>query len=62
MNMPYNAFVATKDIPARVELTLDYDPAAARAHGKKGKGKKTVPKGAKPCHCGELSCRRWVRM
>ena len=29
MNRPYLAFVATKDILASTELTIDYDPRAA---------------------------------
>ena len=62
--MPYLAFVATRDIPEREELTFEYDPAAARTRKKKGqgKGKKKIPQGAKRCECGAEVCRQWVRV
>lgn len=63
--MPYIAFVAIKDIPARTELTFDYDPAATREAAKgKGKGKAKIPEGAKPCECDAdpSQCRGWVRV
>jgi histone-lysine N-methyltransferase SUV39H len=61
MNMPYLAFVALEDIPARVELNVDYNPAAAHDIGKgKGKGKAKAPDGAIPCLCGTAQCRLWV--
>jgi histone-lysine N-methyltransferase SUV39H len=62
MNIPYLAFVITRDIPARAELTVDYNPQAGAAQ-KKGKGrakKKRIPDGAKLCMCGEEDCRGWL--
>ena len=58
--MPYLAFVATRDIAAREELTFEYDPAAARMPAKKGKKKLRIPEGAKHCECGAEVCREWV--
>lgn len=57
MYQPYLAFVATTDIPARKELTIDYNP---KAQPQKGKGKTRVPDGAKPCRCGTPQCRGWL--
>lgn len=64
-NMPYIAFVAIKDIPAKVEFSFDYDPGEAvrKPKGKgKGKGKVKIPEGAKTCMCGATVCRGWVRV
>ena len=60
MNQPYLAFVATKDIPARMEFTLSYNPTASvvRAGGD-GKGKLKVPEGALSCYCSSTSCLGW---
>jgi len=61
MNMPYLAFVALEDIPARTEFTVDYNPAAGRAMAKgKGKAKLKVPVGAVRCLCGTARCRGWM--
>ncbi|KAI9059590.1 SET domain-containing protein [Trametes sanguinea] len=64
LNQPYLAFVATADIPARTELTIDYDPKAgeeARAARQKGR-RRSPPPGARECMCGAESCRGWVRV
>ncbi|CDO70933.1 hypothetical protein BN946_scf184829.g41 [Trametes cinnabarina] len=65
LNQPYLAFVATQDIPARTELTIDYDPKAdeeAQSAPQKEKGREAVPEGARRCMCGTASCRGWVRV
>jgi len=71
MKTPFLVFCALKDIPAKCELTFDYDPCASDAEARtlqkqKGKGKKkkkkSIPEGAILCECGEESCRRWVRV
>ncbi|KAJ6480148.1 hypothetical protein C8R45DRAFT_1004763 [Mycena sanguinolenta] len=64
-NMPYLAFVATKNIPAFAELTFDYNPAhqtefqlkkyREKAHTKKKKSKKQTR-----CLCGASQCRGWL--
>ncbi|KIM86527.1 hypothetical protein PILCRDRAFT_307091 [Piloderma croceum F 1598] len=60
MNQPYLAFVATQDIPARMEFTLSYNPAASAVRaGGDGKGKLKVPEGALSCHCSSTSCLGW---
>ncbi|KAI0761679.1 hypothetical protein BD413DRAFT_616888 [Trametes elegans] len=69
-NQPYLAFVATEDIPARTELTIDYDPKAGEdarlARLQKAKGRaghaSDMPEGARPCMCGTDRCRGWVRV
>ncbi|OSD05788.1 SET domain-containing protein [Trametes coccinea BRFM310] len=64
LNQPYLAFVATADIPARTELTIDYDPKAgeeARAAKQKAR-RQSPPPGARECMCGAESCRGWVRV
>ncbi|KAI8983344.1 SET domain-containing protein [Trametes punicea] len=61
LNQPYLAFVATQDIPARTELTIDYDPKAGEeARTAKQKGREIMPDGARECMCGAESCRGWV--
>ncbi|KAL5507142.1 hypothetical protein ACEPAH_6598 [Sanghuangporus vaninii] len=45
VNMPYIVLAAAEDIPAKKEITIDYNPSAAREHatgptGRKKKGKK----------------------
>ncbi|KAI0727588.1 SET domain-containing protein [Fomitopsis betulina] len=59
LHQPYLAFVATTDIPARTELTIDYSPKL-KAQPQKAKGKTRAPDGAKPCRCGALQCRGWL--
>ncbi|KAI0825241.1 hypothetical protein BC628DRAFT_1374165 [Trametes gibbosa] len=62
-NQPYLAFVAIEDIPARTEMTIDYDPEAGEeARTTKQKGRQAVPEGARECMCGTASCRGWVRV
>ncbi|KDR84130.1 hypothetical protein GALMADRAFT_236807 [Galerina marginata CBS 339.88] len=64
--LPYIAFVAGEDIPARTEFTFDYDPKAAEKQARaqaKGKGKaksSAIPEGSKPCHCGAAQCRGYI--
>ncbi len=71
MKTPFLVFCALKDIPAKCELTFDYDPCASDAEERtsqkqKGKGRKKkksiIPAGAILCKCGEERCRRWVRV
>ena len=64
--MPYITLVATKDIPPKDEITIDYNPAANRekANGPEGK-KRGRSKKAKEdldeeetiCVCGSSICR-----
>lgn len=54
--MPYVAFVASTDIPAGTELTIDYHPYAEA--DKKGK---RAAKG-RECRCGAEACRGWFEM
>ncbi|KAH9920278.1 uncharacterized protein B0H18DRAFT_1024543 [Fomitopsis serialis] len=61
LNQPYLAFVTTKAVRARTELTIDYNPRDAVAHKQgKSKGKSRVPEGATRCKCGAEGCRGWV--
>ncbi|KZT06198.1 SET domain-containing protein [Laetiporus sulphureus 93-53] len=61
LNQPYLAFVTTQTIVARTELTIDYDPKATEEHRRsKGKGRRILPEGARPCICGADSCRGWI--
>ncbi|KAF9246134.1 hypothetical protein BU15DRAFT_40201, partial [Melanogaster broomeanus] len=57
VNMPYMAFVASKDISAGAELTIDYHPYADEEVQNKGK---------KPavgvCKCGSRRCRGWIKL
>ncbi|KIL61613.1 hypothetical protein M378DRAFT_166739 [Amanita muscaria Koide BX008] len=68
LNTPVIVFCAKVDIPAKCELTVDYDPREAPGpvmkKKKKGKRKSSVeiPEGAIQCRCGEEECRRWVRV
>ncbi|KAK2462818.1 hypothetical protein APHAL10511_005209 [Amanita phalloides] len=66
MNTPFIAFCAMENIPAKGELTVDYDPCASDDEKprkkKKGKGKESVPAGSIWCKCGEDRCRQWVRV
>ncbi|KAJ7080645.1 hypothetical protein B0H15DRAFT_856663 [Mycena belliarum] len=50
-NMAYLAFIATVRIPARTELTFDYDPGHQQGA--------TPPPDATPCSCGARRCRGW---
>ena len=63
--MPFLAFVAVRDIPAKTEFTVDYNPGAQKKGKGKGKGKKKAnvnlkPLDAKPCHCGADACRDMI--
>jgi len=67
--MPYIAFVAAEDIPARTEFTFDYNPAAAaaeeaiRSKAKKGKAfrpRVKRPEGAEDCFCNSTRCRGFI--
>jgi histone-lysine N-methyltransferase SUV39H len=69
LNIPFIIFCATQDIPAKCELTLDYDPCAVndeipivkkRKRGRKST-KNVAPDGAILCKCGEDECRRWIK-
>ncbi|KAI1786294.1 SET domain-containing protein [Ganoderma leucocontextum] len=63
LKQPYLAFVAAQDIPARTELTIDYDPQGAlEPQDDKGKLVQARPEGARECTCGTDSCRGWVRV
>ncbi|TFK88531.1 SET domain-containing protein [Polyporus arcularius HHB13444] len=63
LNQPYLAFVATRNIPPRTELTIDYDPKAAEeVEQSKGKHRQKTPEGARHCMCGSANCRGWVRV
>ena len=48
--------MVTEDVPARTELTIDYDPKAAESE------EHDVPQGARVCMCGADNCRGWVRV
>ncbi|KAJ7708333.1 hypothetical protein B0H17DRAFT_454635 [Mycena rosella] len=71
-NMAYLTFIAMERIPARTELTFDYDPAVQRDHkvtqgqqrkGWKRKSESERPESATDCVCGAdpERCRGWVR-
>ena len=66
MNIPYLAFVTLHEVPARTELTIDYDPKAARlyeAQGGKGKQRQlTADIDMLDCRCKANSCRSTVKM
>lgn len=57
--LPFIAFVAVKDIPAREEFTFDYSPNDSMAYHTKGKLKKK-PKGSTTCHCDSERCRGYI--
>ena len=59
INQLYLAFVATKDIPARMEFTLSYNPAASVVRAGGGVWKLKVFEGALSCHCSSTSCLGW---
>lgn len=59
--MPFIVFVASYDIPARTELTFDYNPKAAqRRQKKKGKKVEDIPEGSVPCLCCSSRCRGYL--
>jgi [histone H3]-lysine9 N-trimethyltransferase SUV39H len=66
MNMPYLAFVTLREVPARTELTIDYDPNAARlhkTHNRKGKQRQSASgEDTIPCRCKVANCRGIVKM
>ncbi|KAJ7080633.1 SET domain-containing protein [Mycena belliarum] len=64
-NLPYLAFMATRNICAYTELTFDYNPADQQAweHKKfkeKGRAKKKRGKTQTQCRCGAENCRGWL--
>ncbi|KIJ16757.1 histone-lysine N-methyltransferase [Paxillus involutus ATCC 200175] len=58
VNMPYMAFVASKNISAGTELTIDYHPYGEEEVDEKGK----KPANARVCRCGSKSCRGWMKL
>ncbi|KAF8958465.1 hypothetical protein BDZ97DRAFT_1841573, partial [Flammula alnicola] len=65
--MPYIAFVATEDIPARTEFTFDYDPKVGKEIAlakskwkKKGKPPIIIPEGSRLCFCESRECRGYL--
>ncbi|KAH9927455.1 SET domain-containing protein [Epithele typhae] len=62
LNQPYLAFVVTRDLQARTELTIDYDPKAAHPDGSDAQPSSQLerPRGARDCMCGADGCRGWV--
>ncbi|KIJ69054.1 hypothetical protein HYDPIDRAFT_105624 [Hydnomerulius pinastri MD-312] len=58
VNMPYVAFVASKDIAAGTELTIDYHPYVEEETSDR-KGKR--PANARTCRCGSTRCRGWIK-
>ncbi|KAF8844600.1 SET domain-containing protein [Paxillus ammoniavirescens] len=58
VNMPYMAFVASKNISAGTELTIDYHPYGEEEDDEKGK----KPANARACSCGSKSCRGWMKL
>ncbi|KAG1756670.1 SET domain-containing protein [Suillus paluster] len=62
VNMPYVAFVASRDIPAGEELNIDYEPSAAEeiAAGTTKQKQKMSPT-ALLCRCGAEQCRGWIK-
>ncbi|KAJ7508229.1 hypothetical protein B0H11DRAFT_2308495, partial [Mycena galericulata] len=64
-NMPYLAFVATTDIAANTELTVDYNPAhqrqwELRKYKPKSSEKRKRKKEQILCLCGTKNCRGWL--
>ena len=53
--LPFIAFVALADIPAKTEFTFDYNPRAAERIQNAKKG--FILEGAKICTCGAEACR-----
>ena len=60
---PFVVFVASCDIRAGTEFTLDYNPKAAKQEPqspKKGKTREKIPEGALACLCGSIQCRGYL--
>ena len=60
---PFVVFVASCDIRAGTEFTLDYNPKAAEQElqkRKKGKTREKIPDGAMTCLCGSSQCRGYM--
>ena len=60
---PFVVFVASCDIRAGTEFTLDYNPKAAEQElqkRKKGKTREMIPEGAMTCLCGSSQCRGYL--
>lgn len=60
---PFVVFVASCDIRAGTEFTLDYNPKAAEQElqkRKKGKTREKIPEGAMTCLCGSSQCRGYL--
>jgi len=62
--LPFIAFVATKDLPAKTEFTVDYNPRAAErflmAQVEKNQHAEleiTNANESRPCKCGSDICR-----
>lgn len=55
-NMPHIVFVASKNIPAREEITLDYNPQTLDEKRKKGK----MRAGDTKCVCGSEGCKKFI--
>lgn len=61
--IPFVVFVASSDIRAGTEFTLDYNPKAAEQalqKQKKGKTREKIPEGAMTCLCGSSQCRGYL--
>jgi len=61
--MPFVVFVASCDISASTEFTLDYNPKAAEQalqNLKKGKTREKIPEGSMACLCGSNQCRGYL--
>ena len=54
--MPYLAYVASEDIPARHEITIDYNPKAGLVKA----GKKKAEKDMIRCLCRSERCRGFI--
>jgi len=60
---PFVVFVASCDIRAGTEFTLDYNPKAAEQElqkRKKGKTREKIPEGVMSCLCGSNQCRGYL--
>lgn len=55
-HMPYLAYVASEDIPARHEITIDYNPKAGLVKA----GKKKAEKDMIRCLCRSERCRGFI--
>ena len=60
VKQPYLAFVATQNIPARTEFTINYDPKSEQDSQESSNGE--MPRGARECMCGAAKCRGWVKV